>query len=73
MKFKNIEIIAYAQGWLEGRLEEDVAAVEDEVEKRHRQEMLQAFLVVSNGFDELRKENVALSAQVAQVLKVFDK
>lgn len=73
MDYKKLELIAYSQGWVEGRLEEDVAAVEGPEEKKHRQEMLDAFLIVSNGFDELRKENTTLCSQVAQVLKAFNR
>lgn len=56
MDYKELELIRYSQGWVEGRLEEDVAAVEEPGEKKHREEMLAAFLIVSNGFDKLRKE-----------------
>ena len=57
MTEEKLKQIAYAQGWIEGRLEEDVQNVEDDEEKKHRQEMLDAYLLVSNALDLLRRQN----------------
>ena len=57
MTEEKLKQIAYAQGWVEGRLEEDVQNVDDDEEKKHRQEMLDAFMLVSNALDLLRQQN----------------
>jgi hypothetical protein len=64
--------IAYAQGWIEGRLEDDLSAVQsveepDEDEVRHRQEMLDAFMLVSNALDTLRRENANYEIKLTMV------
>lgn len=57
MTEEKLKQIAFTCGWIEGRLQEDLDAVEEPEEKRHRQEMLDAFMIVSNAFDELRRQN----------------
>ncbi len=62
MDEQKLKQIAYAQGWIEGRLEEDLATVQDAdpqdpEEIKHRQEMLDAFMLVSNALDTLRRQN----------------
>lgn len=62
MTEEKLKHISYSQGWIEGRLEEDLAAVKDADpcdlnEVKHRQEMLDAYLLVSSALDALRWQN----------------
>ncbi len=62
MTEEKLKQISYAAGWVEGRLEEDLATVQgadpqDPEEVKHRQEMLDAYLLVSNALDTLRRQN----------------
>ena len=62
MTEEKLEQIIYAAGWVEGRLEEDLAATksaepQDLTEIEHRQQMLDAYLLVSNALDTLRRQN----------------
>ena len=72
MTNEKLEQIAYAAGWVEGRLEEDLNAVKaatepDEAEIKHRQEMLDAFMIVSNALDALRRENADYEIKLMMV------
>lgn len=66
MDIEKLKIVFYSAGWVEARLQEDVDNVEEAEEKKHRQEMLDAFLQVSNALTELRRENVDLQLRVQQ-------
>lgn len=66
MDIEKLKIVFYSAGWVEARLQEDVDNIEEAEEKKHRQEMLDAFLVVSEALTELRRENVDLQLRVQQ-------
>lgn len=66
MDIEKLKIVFYSAGWVEARLQEDVDNIEDQEEKKHRQEMLDAFLVVSEALTTLRRENVDLQLRVQQ-------
>jgi hypothetical protein len=62
MTEEKLKQVMYAVGWIEGRLEEDLAAVKDAesqdlTEIEHRQQMLDAYLLVSGALDTLRRQN----------------
>ena len=67
MTEEKLKQIAFACGWIEGRLQEDLDAVEEPEEKKHRQEMLDAFMIVSNAFDELRRQNAEYEIKLMMV------
>ena len=51
-----LEQIAYSQGWVEGRLEGLLHNAEPD-EKEEFKTLYEAFKIVSDGFDEVRREN----------------
>lgn len=62
MTEEKLKQVMYAAGWVEGRLEEDLTAVKgaeprDPTEIEHRQQMLDAYLLVSDALDTLRRQN----------------
>jgi hypothetical protein len=76
MTIEKLKQIAYAQGWIEGRLQEDLNAVNsaaepDEEEIKHRKGMLEAFSLVSDALDNLRRENERLEFAVTQAKQAF--
>lgn len=72
MNQEKLKQIAFAAGWVEGRLQEDLEAVtgaeeKDEEEIKHRKEMLEAFMILSNGFDDLRRQNADYEIKLMMV------
>ena len=72
MTEEKLKQIAYAAGWVEGRLQEDLDSVKgeeepDEAEIKHRQELFDAFMIVSNAFDELRRQNADYEIKLLMV------
>lgn len=72
MTDEKLKEIAFTQGWLEGRLQEDLETVKnaeelDKAEIDHRQEMFDAFMIVSNALDNLRRENHDLEIKIFMV------
>ena len=52
-----LEQIAYAQGWIEGHLESMLAAATTEEQQRDMEELIKTFKILSDGFDDVRREN----------------
>jgi hypothetical protein len=72
MTNEKLQQIAYAQGWVEGRLQEDLEGVQsaeqpDAEEIKHRTEMLEAFMLVSNALDTLRRQNADYERKLMMV------
>jgi hypothetical protein len=61
MDEKRLASIGYAQGWVETFMSQWFDLAED---KRYAQEAFDAYMLVSAGFDELRRENADLTLKL---------
>lgn len=60
--------IAYAQGYVEGRLEEAIPLASELPELQHKlEEALKAFKILSDGFDNVRRQNQRLETTIMMI------
>ena len=67
MTNEKLESIAYAQGWVEEHLQTYLGLAKNEDEKKYRQELYDAFMIVSEGFDGLRREHSQIEIKLQLV------
>jgi hypothetical protein len=63
-----LEQIAYAQGFAQARLEEAIPLASELPELQQKlQDTLEAFKILSQGYDRVRKENAAFEIKITMI------
>lgn len=67
MKSHKLSTVVYAQGWLSEHIVTHNDYLDDTETDAYREQVQQMWQIVSEGLDELRKENAALENKLALI------